>query len=205
MLAIFALPRNPVDLRNEIRAIDKSTSIRKPFTSSPAAEYRLHEEIAADYSDMIMRRRGTATRPSSASGGSSTAPSPTAWRKPATVCSPSPACRRANGAARGRRMQLSACTRSSHEGSKHKPVLPCADTAAMLFWRCLPWDRSTCAKSMVGRRSPPSRQISHLTSNETKRYLHVTGNRATPNSNHIAGRHQVDHLNGEIWFDFWKD
>src|SRR4029079_4922080 len=45
---------------------------------------------------------------------------------------------------------------------KTQPVLPCADTAAMLFWRCLPWDRSTCAKSMVGSASPPTRQISHL-------------------------------------------
>ena len=135
-IQILLSPGIPSICENEIRAIDKSPSIRKPFTSSPAAEYRLHEEIAADYSDMIMRRRGTPQ--STASGGSSTAPSRTAWRKPATVCSPSPACRRANGAARGRRMQLSACTRSSHEGSKHSQCCrvqippPCCSGVACL-------------------------------------------------------------------------
>jgi hypothetical protein len=57
------------------------------------------------------RRLKPAASPSSASGGSGTAPSPKALRKPATVCSPSPGCRRANGVQRGLRMRSSGCTR----------------------------------------------------------------------------------------------
>ena len=63
------------------------------------APERLHEEITADYTDMIYaatrQEIEAPARPSSASGGSSTAPSPTAWRKPAIGCSPSHDCRRA--------------------------------------------------------------------------------------------------------------
>jgi putative transposase len=47
---------------------------------------------------------------------------------------------------------------------KTQTVLPSADTAAMLFWRCSPRDRSTCARSMAGRRSPQNPLISRLTS-----------------------------------------
>ena len=74
------------------------------------APERLHEEITADDTDMIYAatREEIETRParrSSANGGSSTAPSPTAWKKPATRCSHSPGCRRANGRARAQRMR----------------------------------------------------------------------------------------------------
>jgi len=51
--------------------------------------------------------------------------------------SPSPVCRKANGAAFVRRMQLNGYTRSSSAGSKTQTVLPSADTAAMLFWALL--------------------------------------------------------------------
>ncbi len=94
----------------------------------------------------------------------STAPSPTAWRKPATVCSPSPACRQANGAARARRMQLSDCTRSSNEGSKHRRCCRLQILPQCCSGYCLPQGRSTCAKSMAGRRSPQSPSINQLTS-----------------------------------------
>src|SRR5216683_3473739 len=47
---------------------------------------------------------------------------------------------------------------------KTQTVLPSADTAAMLFWACSLPDRSTCARSMAGKRSPPSQSISRLTS-----------------------------------------
>ena len=56
-----------------------------------------------------------------------------AWRKPATVCSPSPACRRANGAAR----TTNAIERLHEEFKrriKTQTVLPSAD---MLFWALL--------------------------------------------------------------------
>ncbi len=89
------------------------------------APERLHEEITADYNDMIyattLRRSRLAARPSSENGGSSIAPLPTAWRKRAIGCSPSRACRRANGAAYARQMRSSGCTRSSSGGSKPKP------------------------------------------------------------------------------------
>src|ERR1700723_1882332 len=57
------------------------------------APEHLHEEISNDYRDMIYAapRRAARSRPgarrSSANGASNAAPSPTAWRKPATGCS----------------------------------------------------------------------------------------------------------------------
>jgi putative transposase len=101
----------------------------------------LHEEITADYQDTIYaltRRRSRRTaRPSSANGGSSIAPSPIASRRPASVCSPSPACRRANGGARGRPTPSSALHEEFKRRIKTQTVLPSADTAAMLFWALL--------------------------------------------------------------------
>ena len=73
-----------------------------------------------------------------------------------TVCSPSPACRQANGAARGRRMQLSDCTRNSNEGSKHRRCYRLQILPQCCSRGCLHQARSTCAKSMAGRRSPPA-------------------------------------------------
>ena len=110
------------------------------------------------------RRLKPAARPSSASGGSSTAPSPTAWRKPAIGCSPSHDCRRANGAARARPMRSSGCTRSSNEGSRRRPCCHRQIPPRCYSGRCLPPARSTCARSMAGRRSPQSPSINRLTS-----------------------------------------
>ena len=89
------------------------------------APERLHEEITSDYNDMIYAatpeeiaaRRKTFIRK---------------WRlkhhavadsleKRASVCSPSRACHRANGAACVRPMRSSDCTKSSSDGSKPKP------------------------------------------------------------------------------------
>jgi hypothetical protein len=47
---------------------------------------------------------------------------------------------------------------------KTQSVLPSADTAAMLFCRCSLPARSTCERPTAGRRSPPSPSISRLTS-----------------------------------------
>src|SRR6195256_5144798 len=73
------------------------------------APERLQEEIGADYTDMIYattrKTSQRAARRSFASGGSSTAPSPTAWRKPAIDCSALCSCRRANGEAPERPMR----------------------------------------------------------------------------------------------------
>ena len=111
---------------------------RNLFAHAPE---RLHDEITADYNDMIYattpRRSKPAARPSSANGGSSIAPLPTAWRKPASACSPSPACRRANGAA----LRTTNAIERLHEEFKRRiktqTVLPSAETAAMLFWALL--------------------------------------------------------------------
>jgi transposase-like protein len=45
---------------------------------------------------------------------------------------------------------------------KTQTVLPSADTAAMLLGFDSPPTRSTCARSMAGKRSPPSPSISQL-------------------------------------------
>lgn len=68
------------------------------------APERLHEEITADYTDMIYtaaaeRRSENGARPSSARGGSAIGPSPIASKGPATPTSPSPVCRHRNGEA----------------------------------------------------------------------------------------------------------
>jgi putative transposase len=128
------------------------------------APERLHDEITADYNDMIYAatREEIETRRKAftANGASSIAPSPTAWRKQANACSPSPGCRRGNGAACAPRMRSSGCTKSSSEGSRRRlscrtrTPLPCCSG------HCSPLARSTCAKSMVGKASPQNPSIS---------------------------------------------
>ena len=102
---------------------------------------RLHEEISADYTDMIYaatreeieaRRKAfirkwrlQAPRRRRRSGG-----------KPATASSPLLACRQANGRAPAPPTPSSGCMRSS-SADKTQTVLPSADTAAMLFWALL--------------------------------------------------------------------
>ena len=89
------------------------------------APERLHDEISADYTDMIYaetaQESSGAARPSFASGGCAIARLRTAWRKPAIAFSRSRACRQVNGAARGQQMQSSDCTKSSSDGSRPKP------------------------------------------------------------------------------------
>jgi putative transposase len=128
------------------------------------APERLHDEITADYNDMIY----AATRDEIEARRKAfirkwrlnTVPSPTAWRKPATGCSPSPVCRRASGAAHGLRMRSSDCTRSSSEGSRRRPCCRLQTPLPCCSGRYLHPVRSTCARLMVGRRSPQSPLIS---------------------------------------------
>src|SRR5258707_14039277 len=110
-----------------------------------------------------LRRSKRAAKPSSANGGSSIAPSPTAWRRQETACSPSRACRRANGAAYAPPTRSSVCTRNSSAGSRPKPFCRRPTPLQCCSGRCSPQDRSTCARWMVGRRSPQSPSISRLT------------------------------------------
>src|SRR5712691_11637402 len=94
------------------------------------------------------KRSGPAARPSSANGGSSTAPSPTAWRKPVTGSSPSRVCRQVSGAACAPPMPLSDCTRSSSEGSRPRPCCHRPIPPPCCSGHCSLPDRSTCARSM---------------------------------------------------------
>src|SRR5258708_23615618 len=109
------------------------------------------------------RRSGSAARPSSANGGSSTALSPTAWKRLENACSPSLACRRANGAVYAPQMQSNVCTKNLSDGSRPKLFCHPPTPPRCCSGRCPLQDRSTCARWMVGRRSPQNPLISRLT------------------------------------------
>src|SRR6266850_5472508 len=115
-----------------------------------------------------MRRRARRSRPvarrSSASGGSSIAPSPTAWRKRGSGSSPSRGCRPANGAACAPPTRSSGCPRSSNVGSRRRPCCRRPTLRLCCSGHCSLRDRSTCARSMAGKRSPPNHSFSQLTS-----------------------------------------
>src|SRR6516165_9631901 len=110
------------------------------------------------------RRSSNAARPSSASGGCAIALSPTASRKPATACSPSHGCRQVSGEAREQRTPSSVCTKSSSGGSRRRPCCRRQKRQRCCSGRCSPLVRSTCARLMVGRRSPQSPSINRLIS-----------------------------------------
>ena len=82
--------------------------------SSPTRPSACTRKLSNDYRDMIYPpRRAARSRPgarrSSANGASNAAPSPTAWRKPATGCSHSRGSRRANGNRSALRTRSSEC------------------------------------------------------------------------------------------------
>src|ERR1700730_9740530 len=110
-----------------------------------------------------LRRSRSAARPSSANGGSSTALSPTAWKRLENACSPSLACRRANGAVYAPQMQSNVCTKNLSDGSRPKLFCHPPTPPRCCSGRCSLQDRSTCARWMVGRRSPQNPLISRLT------------------------------------------
>ncbi len=92
-----------------------------------------------------------------------TALSPTAWKRLGNACSPSLACRRANGAVYAQQMLSSVCTKNSSDGSRLKLFCHPPTPPRCCSGRCSLQDRSTCARSMVGRRSPQNPLISRLT------------------------------------------
>ena len=107
---------------------------------------RLHEEVSADYNDMVYaqtaRRSRPNEKPSSENGGSNAAPSPTAWKKQATDCSLSRASRSANGSRSEPRTPSNVCTRNSSGGSRRRPSCRALKRPPCSSGHCWPRDRS---------------------------------------------------------------
>src|SRR5947209_8607042 len=61
-------------------------------------------------------------------------------------------------------MRSNDCTKSSSDGSRHKRFCHPPTPLRCCSGRCLHQARSTCARSMAGKRSPPNQSISRLTS-----------------------------------------
>ena len=129
----------------------------------------LHEEVSADYTDMIYAASAKEVEARAQGVPAQMAAEvprrwPRAWRRPATACSPSCACPRANGNRRGPPTPSSGCTRSSSAGSRPRPCCPSAETAAMLFWALLASGQITMRKvdgwQTLAQPPPPSRLTS---------------------------------------------
>src|SRR5258705_5385555 len=137
---------------------------RNLFAHAPE---RLHDEITADYNDMIYsttpeeiearrkafirkwRLKHRAVADSREEAGERlftfTRLPPSQWRSAPP-------------------MQSSACTKSSTEGSRRRLCCHQQTPPPSCSGHCSPLDRSTCARSMDGRRSPQNPSISQLTS-----------------------------------------
>ena len=126
------------------------------------APERLHEEITADYTDMIyaespeevQKRRQAFLRK---------------WRLrhravadslKRIASSLSPRCRRANGRAHEPPMPSNACTKSSNAASKPRPCCHPPTRQPCCSGRCWHRDRSSCAKSMAGKPLPTNLPLS---------------------------------------------
>src|SRR5215203_772386 len=90
-------------------------------------------------------------------------------------------------------MQSSGSTRSSSDGSKRRPCCPPQRPPPCCSGPCLLQVRSTCARSMDGRRSQRSSAASRLTLPPDS-ILSSAGDRAAQNSNHIPGGTPGEHL-----------
>src|SRR6266511_1174303 len=76
------------------------------------------------------------------------------------------------------------CTKNSSDGSRRRPCCPRPIPLPCCSGRCSPQDRSTCARSTVGKPSPQSPSLSQLTS-PPDRILSTCSEIAPSNSNHI--------------------
>jgi Transposase, Mutator family len=155
----------------------------------------LHEEVSADYTDMIyaqsakeveQRRRAFLRKwrlrcPAVA----------TSLEGPESACSPSSACPRASGSRPGPRTPSSACTRSSSAGSRPRPCCRLPRLRPCCSGRCSPQVRSPCARWTDGSPSPSHPPLrfpltsqpgpSNLNPLETRRAAHFHTTRdATP-------------------------
>ncbi len=114
----------------------------------------LHEEVSADYTDMIYaetaRRRRPGNAHSCASGGCAARRWRPVWKKLATACLLSSVCPRASGNRLGPRTPSSACMRSSNDGLRSRPCCPRPKRLPCCSAQSLP--RSYAGERRPGRR-----------------------------------------------------
>ena len=115
------------------------------------APQRLHEEVSADYNDMIYAASAAeiaanAGGRSSANGGSNARPWPTASRKPAIGSSLSPGCPLDQWKSARTTNAIERLHEEFKRRIKTQTVLPSAETAAMLFWALLAAGQITMRK-----------------------------------------------------------
>ena len=145
----------------------------------------LHEEVSAEYTDMIYAASATEVEARRKAFLRK-------WRLkcPGVACSPSCACRRANGSRRGLPMPSNDCTRSSSDGSKRRPCCPRRKRPRCCSGHCSPRARSRCEKSTAGRPWPRSTpQPSRLTSPPDRSEPHRAGDNPLRPFPHIPRRH----------------
>ena len=125
------------------------------------APERLHEEITADYNDMIYAvtreemevRAPQGLHPKVAPQASRRRRQPGGSGRALVRLSPG-AARQANGAACGPQMPSSDCTKSSNAESRRRRCCHPRTQPPCCSGRCWPQVRSTCARSMAGRPLP---------------------------------------------------
>ena len=131
------------------------------------APERLHEEITADYTDMIYaataeeiedRRKAFLRKWRLRHGAVADS-----LEEPATPYSPSPACRHRNGEAPGPPTPSNACTRSSNGGSRPRRCCPRPAPRPCCSGRWPFLARSSCERSTAGRSSRRSSSTGQLT------------------------------------------
>src|SRR5215470_15517962 len=108
------------------------------------------------------RRSLPDARLSCANGVSNVARWPPAWRRQAIACSPSLACRRANGKVPEPPTPSSACTRSSSDASRPRPCCLRRKPPPCSFGHCWHPAKSPCARSTAGRHWPSPLPINRL-------------------------------------------
>ena len=132
------------------------------------APERLHEEIGADYTDMIYAatpediatRRKAFVRKWQLKHRPVADSLEEAGDRLFTFTQLPPS----HGGAPVPRTRSNGCMRSSNAGSRPRPSCPQQRLPPCCSGRCSPPVRSTCARSMAGRRSPQGPSISQLTS-----------------------------------------
>ena len=131
------------------------------------APRRLHDEISADYNDMIYAKTPKeieaapqVVHPQMATEVPRGRRQPGGGRRPAVHLHP---VARASGNRRAPRMPSSGCTKNSSAASRRKPCCPRRRRRRCCSGRCSPPARSPCARSTGGTRLPSSPRFNALT------------------------------------------